>query len=179
MRIQNFVRQYGTALCLALVFPVALAAGIEPPTAKSPPPKMHAMAGMHEDMPEPVPPFLRGIELTESQRDEVFNIMHEQLPALRKHDKAERKAREALQAMALSAKYDEAKARALAESIGKGAMELTLLRARSEQMIFAVLTPQQRQQLETMKSQRHPGPNERTPALMPPPGQDGANLPPR
>jgi protein CpxP len=46
----------------------------------------------------PLPPFLHGIALSETQKDAIFGILHTDAPAIRTRMKAARQAREALQA---------------------------------------------------------------------------------
>jgi periplasmic protein CpxP/Spy len=94
------------------------------------------------------PPFLRGLDLTESQRDKVFEILHAQAPALREKGKDARKAREELRALALSGQYDEAKARTLAESAAKAKAETAQMHARTANQIYRLLTAEQQKQLK-------------------------------
>ena len=101
--------------------------------------------------PVPGPAFLRGLKLTEEQEDKVFAIIHAQQPQLREQMKAMRKAREALQAMHFSVKYDDSKAKVLADVIARATADSILLRLRGEQQIYALLTAEQRKQLEDMK----------------------------
>lgn len=98
--------------------------------------------------------FLHGIMLNEVQRDEIFTILHEQTPVIRKKQNAARQIRKALHELSFSSSFDEVKARALAEAEGKLLAELALLESRSEQMIYALLTSEQRKQLENMKVSR-------------------------
>lgn len=101
--------------------------------------------------------FLHGIKLTEEQEDKVFAIVHAQQPLLREQMKAARKARHALQVMSLSAQYDDNKARALADAAARAMADTALLRTRSDQQIYALLTAEQRKQLEDLqeKSRAH------------------------
>ena len=103
-----------------------------------------------EDAMPPVP-MLRGLTLTESQRDKVFTIFHAQAPTLRENIKAARRAQEDLQRLALSARFDEAKAKSLAESCARSIGTLALLRAEGEHEIYALLTEEQRQQLQVIQ----------------------------
>lgn len=105
------------------------------------------MAGNHQ----PVPPFLRGIELTEAQNDAIFKLMHDQAPIMRDKEKSLRKAHEALHAMVRSGKYDETKAGALAQEIADSSGALSLLRARAEHEIYSLLTPEQRKKVNEAK----------------------------
>lgn len=99
-----------------------------------------------------VPPFLHGIVLSEAQRDKIFGILYAQTPSLRDKEKELRKTAIALRELALSAQYDEAKARPLAEANAKASADIALLRARSTSAIYQLLTPEQRKTLEERKA---------------------------
>lgn len=94
------------------------------------------------------PPYLRGLDLSEAQRDRLFAVLHAQAPLLREQHKLARNAHEALHALAASDKFDEAKGAALAQSAGQAMARIALQHARTEQQIMALLTPPQRKQLE-------------------------------
>jgi protein CpxP len=110
---------------------------------------MHGGPGMGGEM---MPPHLRALNLTEPQRDKVFEIMHSQAPAMRDKAKAWRKAEDELRALTASPDYSDAKARSLADASAKAMADMTLARARTERQVFDVLTPEQRQQLSEMKA---------------------------
>jgi protein CpxP len=117
----------------------------------------HPEAGMMPGLP--MPPFLHGIELTEAQRDAIFSILHAEAPAVRERMKAVHKAHEALHALTMSGKYDEARAKELAETAADNMAVLSLLRSRSESRIYALLTPEQRKAVNETKNKfgPHPG----------------------
>lgn len=93
------------------------------------------------------PPFLHGLNLTDAQQDKVFAIVHGQAPAIREQERALRKAREALHALATAAQYDDAKAAAQAQAAAQAMANLELSRVRMEQKVLAVLTAEQRKQV--------------------------------
>lgn len=95
--------------------------------------------------------YLRGLNLTEGQRDKVFEIQHAQAPVMRDKAKALRKAEDDLRKLTSAAEYNEAGVRAQADAVGKAVFEMTLARAHGERQIFDVLTPEQRQQAAEMK----------------------------
>lgn len=132
------------------------------------PPPMHRSGEMGPPMPfgePPLPPLLHGIKLSEAQQDQVFAILHELAPRLREQAKIVRHSGEALRALVVAASFDEAKARALAQSEAKARAEMGLLIARSDSQLLALLTPEQRLQREAMPEQcEHEG-HERHPAL--------------
>lgn len=105
-----------------------------------------------------MPPFLHGIVLSESQKDAIFGILHADAPAVRTHMKAAQQAHEALRALTLSDRYDEAKARELAETAADNMAVLTLLRSHSESRIYQLLTPEQRKQANEQREEAGPHP---------------------
>lgn len=117
--------------------------------------------GMHGDGIPPLP-FLRDLNLTEGQRDQIFKIFHEQAPAVREKVKEIRKSHEELRALTFSAQYDEAKVKALAEQGAKAEAEMVQLRAANLNKVYQVLTPEQRKKADERKAEfeargsRHP-----------------------
>lgn len=138
----------------------ASAASAEPPA--SPAPRDVAAASAPDEGPEagrPAPRFhggpmgghlfhLRGIVLSEAQQDRLFALLHAQAPQLREHEKNERKAREALRALGESGQFDEARASAQSKALGAAIAARELQRARTASQIMALLTLEQRRQLE-------------------------------
>ena len=103
-------------------------------------------------MGEMMPPHLRGLNLTEVQRDKVFEIMHAQAPVMRDKAKAVRKAEDDLRALSAAPDFSEVKARALADTAAKAMSEMMLARVNAERQVFDVLTPEQRKQLAETKA---------------------------
>ena len=60
--------------------------------------------------------FLRGLDLTEAQREQVKTIFEEQAPAMRSRMEAARTAQQELRALALSPSFDSGRARDLADT---------------------------------------------------------------
>ena len=98
--------------------------------------------------------FLRGLDLTQEQRDQVFKIFHEQAPARRERAQAARDAREELRKLALAPAFDAAKARQLADAAAKAQADVALMRAESMSKVVALLTPEQRAKLEQAREHR-------------------------
>ena len=97
------------------------------------------------------PHYLRGLSLTEAQRDKVFGVMHAQAPRMREKAKVHLAAEEALRQLTAAPDYSELKARALADTLGKSVAEMALARAKVDRQIFDLLTAEQRKQLAEMK----------------------------
>jgi len=97
-------------------------------------------------------PFLRGLDLTEAQQDRIFTIIHGQVPYLREQHKAREKADRALFELHGAAKYDDAAAARLAQASAQAMANITLQHLRTEQKVLAVLTAEQRRQVEDRKA---------------------------
>lgn len=91
--------------------------------------------------------WLRRLDLSEAQREEIFGIFHEQADATREQMKRVHRAHEALRRAALSPGFDLAQARRLADAAGRALSELALMRAETLSRVAAVLTPAQRDKL--------------------------------
>jgi len=91
--------------------------------------------------------MLHKLDLDEAQRDQIFEIMHEQRPAMRDQRKGLDTARSALHE-AVAAGADEARIRELAAAQAERMTEMLVLRAETAREMRAVLTPEQRQQME-------------------------------
>jgi periplasmic protein CpxP/Spy len=163
------------ALAAALLLTGSLSAFAAPPPADGDRngscdrPDLHAFRGPHGGPPPGPrwggfpgpgwggpPPFLARLHLTEEQQDKVFAIVHAAAPALRDQEKALRKAREALRDLNESAQYDESRVKGLADTAAKADSQLTVLRARAQHEILALLTPEQLKQLKEHRHEREP-----------------------
>lgn len=98
--------------------------------------------------------MLRGLDLTEAQRDKIFEIRHAQAPARRAQMKAVHAARKDLRELAMAPNYDAAKAQASADAFAKAMSQLALMRVDAARKVLAVLTPEQRKQLDERRAQR-------------------------
>ena len=101
-----------------------------------------------------LPPFLHGIDLSEAQQDKVFAATYAQAPLLREQEKIAFKAHAQLRELAASSAYDDAKAGALANTAAHAMATISLLQARLEQQLLAVLTPEQRKQAQQRRDSR-------------------------
>jgi len=97
-------------------------------------------------------------DLSEAQRDKIFAIHHAQEPALREAGKQVFKARKALHDLAIADNYDAARARTLADDLGRAEAEQARLHADTMAQIWKVLTPEQRQQAAQRPEGRGPMP---------------------
>jgi Spy/CpxP family protein refolding chaperone len=155
MKLQSTFKKLALAAGIAAALPFAAMAQGGPGGPGGP--EMHqrhhggeGMRGMHGR--HHGPSFLRGINLTEAQRDKVFAIRHAQAPVMREKFKIVRKSHEDLRALTTSAQYDDAKARAIADTGARAMAELAVLKARGDHDIYALLTPEQKAQADKMKA---------------------------
>lgn len=147
-------------LAAALALPLlARAQEAMPPEGDRPP-----MAGPHGGFPGGRPgghfgapglPFLHGLELSESQEDKLFQLMHNQAPYLREQQRAHEKAMRALHEMRDAEKFDDAAK--LAQAAAQAQANLTLAHIRTHQKVLALLTPEQRKQLDERKARHQRG----------------------
>jgi len=149
-------------LATALGAPLAAHAQQGPDHGPGPGPRPR-LEGPGRGLGEGLPPFLRGVELSEAQQDKVFAATYAQAPLLREQQKIAFKAHEQLRELAASNHYDDAKAVALANGAAQAMAKISLQHARLDQQLLAVLTPEQRQQVEARRDEDGPG-NDRGPA---------------
>jgi protein CpxP len=115
-----------------------------------------AHAGRHggDGLMMPGAGMLRGLNLSEAQRDRVFSILHAQAPQLRTQMREARQARQALQQLALAGELDEAKLQEAAQRASRASAELAVLRTRTQNALYKELTPEQQSQLKARMEQR-------------------------
>lgn len=114
----------------------------------------HGGGGLHR--------MLSRLDLSDAQRDQVFNIVYKRMPEMRAKKIALRKGRQALREAMQSKEYDAQHIRSLAEAQGKTLSEMMVLRASLFHQVSGILTPEQRTQLQQMQARRmahHRGPN--------------------
>jgi len=107
--------------------------------------------GMHRGAPMMM---LRGLDLSDAQRDQVFKIFHEQAPAVHEQMKQVRQARENLMQLAAADRFDEAQARQAADAQAKALSTLAVMHAQTVHRVRDVLTPEQRARMDQMAQRR-------------------------
>jgi len=100
---------------------------------------------------------LRGLNLTEAQRDQVFKIHHDQASAVHEQMKVVERSRQDLRQLAMADRFDEARARQIADTQAKALANLAVMRAQTMARVREILTPEQRQQLDQARARRAPG----------------------
>lgn len=144
--------------CLTLAVPLMVHAEPGPgPDAKPAPQATCKLAG-HKEIGRggerfgkqglDVPPHLRNVGLSEAQRDKIFAITYAQLPVMRDQGKERRKTMEELRNLSEAPSFDDARAQQLAAKLADIEKQTVLARVRNEAKINAVLTPEQRQQIQ-------------------------------
>jgi protein CpxP len=97
------------------------------------------------------------LQLTEAQQDKLFALGHAAAPARRDREKAIRRAQDGLRELAESSHFDEAKAAALAQTLGQAFAAEEVDHAREQARFLALLTPEQRAAMQEEKVQHGPG----------------------
>lgn len=133
---------------MAFVTPVLSQAAPTPPEAaqRSGPAADRGMRAPGAEAPHApgLPFFLGRVRLSEEQDDRVFALVHAQEPALRNARKTEERTHHDLLELVMSGNYDDAKAAELARAGASAAAEASLIRARIDSQVLAILTPEQR-----------------------------------
>jgi len=113
------------------------------------PPQPHRMTpGFAAAGPMNAPLFLHGVDLTEAQRDKLFELRHAQEPILREKAKVASKAQMELRHLVHMAGFDGARARSLADAHGMAMADIAMMHAQFESQVLAMLTPEQRKRID-------------------------------
>lgn len=95
--------------------------------------------------------MLRKLNLTEEQSDKVFELMHEQKPAMRDKMKEMREGRKAIREAVMSDTYNAKQVNQLADKQGKLVAEMIKMRTRNFNQIYSLLTPEQKVKAKEMR----------------------------
>ena len=98
-------------------------------------------------------PYLNGLDLSETQRDKLFELMLAQAPLERASAKEALKAMDDLRRLAVSDKFDADKARTLADTHAKALSQVILMHAELDAKVRILLTPTQRKLFDDMRKQ--------------------------
>ncbi|HEY4372218.1 MAG TPA: Spy/CpxP family protein refolding chaperone [Burkholderiales bacterium] len=105
----------------------------------------HGRHGHHHGMMG----MLRGVKLSDAQRDKIFAIHHAAEPQVYEKFKVLRKSREDLRAIGpMTAQFDEARAKSAIDAAARAKADLQLMRLRSAHEIYGVLTAEQKAQVD-------------------------------
>ena len=154
-RTRPGIRNLIIAATLAALPQIVLAHGPAEPSFHCPPEPSppHGLIGAPGTAGMPLdgtgePPWLRGIDLSEKQRDALFDLMHAQQPVQRTLEKKALRALDGLRRLAATDSFDVKAARALANDYAQAVGELTFNRAQADAQLRALLTAEQRQRVD-------------------------------
>ncbi|MFQ5525302.1 MAG: Spy/CpxP family protein refolding chaperone [Thermoanaerobaculia bacterium] len=97
---------------------------------------------------------LRHLDLSESQREEIKTIFEAEREAVEANHERMRSLANELRAQIENDPYDEEAVRAKAAALAEIGVDMAVLRARQAGQVMDVLGPDQREQLEQMKTRR-------------------------
>lgn len=96
--------------------------------------------------------MLRGLNLTDAQRDKIFKLVYADMPAMRDQGKVLRDNHAQLRQLTLSDQYDEGKVKALTEQNAAAMAQMEQMRARTGHEIYQILTPEQHKTLDERRA---------------------------
>lgn len=99
------------------------------------------------------PHYLRGIALSSEQEDKIFALHHAEVPKVREQMKQRHALHQELRLVSQAAQFDESKAKAIADKLANLEKDGALNRARTENKVLSLLTPEQREQALKNKAQ--------------------------
>lgn len=98
-----------------------------------------------------VPPHLAALNLSETQQDKIFELMHAQMPKARDAEKQRHQLTTELHKLSSSDAYAESQAKQIAEKLAVIEKERALNRAAINHQVYQMLTPEQRKQFGELK----------------------------
>jgi Spy/CpxP family protein refolding chaperone len=130
---------------------LGISSGAEAQPTERGPAHVHYLRGNPGEVHAGPQRWLRQLDLSEAQRDQIFKIFHDQAPAMREQMKVVRRTRLELREAATAPNFDRARARQLADTQAKALGDMTFMRADSMSRVVAVLTPEQRTKLQQLR----------------------------
>jgi len=123
---------------------------------REPPTEMMRPMPPGEMMAE-LPPFpMEALDLSETQRDKVFQIVHSAEPSLHEKQKVIRKTQELLHQLTTADQFDATKARLIADEHAKALADLLYIHTETQAKVWGILTDMQRNLLnEKFKPHDH------------------------
>jgi Spy/CpxP family protein refolding chaperone len=94
---------------------------------------------------EGLPPFLRGINLTQTQKDEIGALMKQEHARFESNHQQRNALMKALHALSNAQTFDEKQAEAIATKFANLEKDEFMNRAKNGHQVFLLLTPEQRQ----------------------------------
>jgi len=96
------------------------------------------------------PAFIKNINLSESQRYAISQVVQNQMPSILLQERLLKDAHAVLREMAVSRQYDEAIAKKITTRIADSSATLALLQAEREYQVYALLSPEQASQFDKL-----------------------------
>jgi len=87
---------------------------------------------------------MEALDLTETQRDKVFQIVHSAEPSLHEKQKVIRKTQELLHQLTTADQFDATKARLIADEHAKALADLLYIHTETQAKVWGILTDMQR-----------------------------------
>ncbi|MEW6765495.1 MAG: Spy/CpxP family protein refolding chaperone [Pseudomonadota bacterium] len=109
----------------------------------------HDGPGMHH--------MLRDLDLSETQREQIEQIMQAQSPKMREQAKVLRETRKAMRELARADALDEGQLQVLSAKLAESMSAMQADRIRTQHAVFALLTPEQRAEARETMTQRVKG----------------------
>lgn len=98
--------------------------------------------------------MLKGLDLTDAQRDQIFELKHAEMPKMREQMKVVRDLKNQLREAASAENYDAARVKALTEQQAAAMATMMQSRIAGERAVYEVLTPEQREQIKETRASR-------------------------
>ena len=98
--------------------------------------------------------MLRGLDLSDAQRDQIFELKHALVPELRAEMKVVRATRQALREMMENGSYDAAQVQQLTEQGAAAKARMAQLTLKNQHAVYQLLTPEQRERMKELREQR-------------------------
>lgn len=142
-RTRRFLTPLAVALSLGLATPLVVQA--DPGFQRQ---------GFHHGAGKQRGDFTRHLDLSDVQRDRIFELRHAAEPALRAKGKEVRAARHEVRQVALTEKFDESRAVTLSNQLARLEAEQGVMRLRLKNQIYNVLTPEQKAKAAQTRKER-------------------------
>ncbi|WP_322995267.1 Spy/CpxP family protein refolding chaperone [Castellaniella sp.] len=152
-----------SVLALAAAFAAAPLAASAAPSSTSDGQRYHQSADHHSgqkhmhqhgDRGQRGDRWLRGLDLSQAQKDQIFQIRHDQEKAVYDQKQALNAAATTLRELSRTQPFDQAKAKQAAEALGQAKGQLALLQAQTMAEVHAVLTPEQQKKLTERQAKK-------------------------
>lgn len=111
----------------------------------------HGVGGLGMEGSRELRHVMRRLDLSQSQRDQIFQIRYQEIPSVREKMEALRHDRQELRAATLSANYDPQKVREAADHAAKTLSDLIVMRSETFRKMYGVLTPEQQAKVDHWK----------------------------